>query len=53
MAKNTLNISFRKIDVDQYCEENDKDDDGDQGTPIASLGPDESTIMSLLNQVRS
>ncbi|XP_044742464.1 actin-related protein 2/3 complex subunit 5-A [Chrysoperla carnea] len=47
MAKNTSSSAFRKIDVDQYCEENFKEDDGDQS---GNTGPDESEIINLLNQ---
>lgn len=47
MAKCTTNSAFRKIDIDQYCEDNFKEDDADQGGPI---GPDESEILTLLNQ---
>ncbi|RZC34373.1 actin-related protein 2/3 complex subunit 5 [Asbolus verrucosus] len=41
MAKNTFSSAFRKIDVDQYCEDNFKEDDGDQGGPT---GPDEAEV---------
>jgi actin related protein 2/3 complex subunit 5 len=47
MAKNTSSSAFRKIDVDQYCEDNFKEDDGDQGGPT---GPDENEINSLLQK---
>lgn len=47
MAKNTSSSAFRKIDVDQYNEDNFKEDEIDQG---GSGGPEESEITSLLNQ---
>uniref|UniRef100_T1IVN3 Actin-related protein 2/3 complex subunit 5 n=1 Tax=Strigamia maritima TaxID=126957 RepID=T1IVN3_STRMM len=49
MAKNTSNSAFRKIDIDQYDEENYKDEDQNdpQSPPV---GPDENEINSLLTQ---
>lgn len=47
MAKNTFSSAFRKIDVDQYNEDNFKEDDTDLGGPV---GPDENEITGLLNQ---
>lgn len=49
MAKNTANSAFRKIDVDQYNEDNYREDEGadSQSPPI---GPDENEIVNLLNQ---
>lgn len=47
MAKNTSSSAFRKIDVDQYCEDNFKEDEVDQGGPT---GPDENEVLSLLNK---
>ena len=47
MAKNTSSSEFRKIDVDQYSEDNYKEEDADQGGPT---GPDESEVINLLNQ---
>lgn len=47
MAKNTSSSAFRKIDVDQYCEDNFKEDDGDQGGPT---GPDETEVNNLLQK---
>lgn len=47
MAKNTSSSAFRKIDVDQYCEDNFKEDDNDQTGPI---GPDENEVIGLLNK---
>lgn len=47
MAKNTSSSAFRKIDVDQYNEDNFKDDELESS---ASIGPDENEITQLLNQ---
>lgn len=47
MAKNTSSSAFRKIDVDQYNEDNFKEEDADQGGPT---GPDENEILALLNK---
>lgn len=47
MAKNTSSSAFRKIDVDQYCEDNFKEDEVDQGGP---RGPDPNEVESLLNK---
>ncbi|XP_017769874.1 PREDICTED: actin-related protein 2/3 complex subunit 5-like protein [Nicrophorus vespilloides] len=47
MAKNTSSSAFRKIDVDQYCEDNFKEDDSDVGGPT---GPDETEVLGLLNK---
>ncbi|XP_022914190.1 actin-related protein 2/3 complex subunit 5-C [Onthophagus taurus] len=47
MAKNTSSSAFRKIDVDQYNEDNFKEEDADQGGPT---GPDESEIIGLLSK---
>lgn len=46
MAKNTFSSAFRKIDVDQYCEDNFKEDETDSG----SVGPDENEVNSLLQK---
>ena len=49
MAKNTASSAFRKIDVDQYNEDNYKEDEG--GDPQSPpIGPDENEITNLLNQ---
>ena len=49
MAKNTSSSAFRKIDVDQYNEDNYKDEEpGEPTSP--SIGPDEREISTLLNQ---
>lgn len=51
MAKNTSSSAFRKIDVDQYCEDNFKEDEPDQGGPTGPVtGPDENEINSLLQK---
>lgn len=47
MAKNTSSSAFRKIDVDQYSEDNFKEDDTDAG---ASVGPDENEVNGLLQK---
>lgn len=49
MSKNTANSAFRKIDVDQYNEDNYKEDEG--GDPQSPpIGITESEITNLLNQ---
>ncbi|KAG4068054.1 hypothetical protein HA402_011387 [Bradysia odoriphaga] len=45
MAKNTSSSAFRKIDVDQYNEDNFKEDETDSSS---QLGPDENEITKLL-----
>lgn len=47
MAKNTFSSEFRNIDVDQYNEDNYKDDDGEPQSP--PIGVDEATIISFMN----
>ncbi|BFF94810.1 actin-related protein 2/3 complex subunit 5-B [Drosophila madeirensis] len=47
MAKNTSSSAFRKIDVDQYNEDNFREDDG---VDSAAVGPDETEITTLLTQ---
>ncbi|XP_068202421.1 actin-related protein 2/3 complex subunit 5-C [Palaemon carinicauda] len=47
MAKNTLSSEFRNIDVDQYNEDNYKDDDVEPQSP--PIGIDEATIVSHMN----
>lgn len=49
MAKNTSSSAFRKIDVDQYNEDNFKEDEADQGSS-GTIVPDEAEINTLLNQ---
>ncbi|KFB43093.1 Arp2/3 complex subunit ARPC5 [Anopheles sinensis] len=46
MAKNTSSSAFRKIDVDQYNEDNFKEDDADQASS-GMIVPDEAEINSL------
>lgn len=51
MAKNTLSSAFRKIDVDQYNEDNFREDEQSElQSPPA--GPDESEVTILLSQGR-
>ncbi|KAH8393810.1 hypothetical protein KR215_000617 [Drosophila sulfurigaster] len=50
MAKNTSSSAFRKIDVDQYNEDNFREDDG---VDSAAAGPDENEITSLLTKGKS
>uniref|UniRef100_A0A2M4C262 Actin-related protein 2/3 complex subunit 5 n=1 Tax=Anopheles marajoara TaxID=58244 RepID=A0A2M4C262_9DIPT len=52
MAKNTSSSAFRKIDVDQYNEDNFKEDEADQGSS-GTIVPDEAEINTLLNQGRN
>jgi len=48
MAKNTSSSAFRKIDVDEYNEDNYKEEDASEvQSPVA---PDENEITQLLNQ---
>ncbi|XP_075213458.1 actin-related protein 2/3 complex, subunit 5 [Lycorma delicatula] len=49
MAKNTSSSAFRKIDVDQYNEDNFREEEQIelQSPPV---GPDESEVSMLLNQ---
>ncbi|XP_046961875.1 actin-related protein 2/3 complex subunit 5-B [Vanessa atalanta] len=49
MAKNTSSSAFRKIDIDQYNEDNFKEDESEQSIPT---GPDEGEVCALLNQGR-
>ncbi|CAH1644962.1 unnamed protein product [Spodoptera littoralis] len=49
MAKNTSSSAFRKIDIDQYNEDNFKEDEAEQSIPT---GPDEGEVCALLNQCR-
>lgn len=49
MSKNTSSSAFRKIDVDQYNEDNYKEDEcGESQSP--PVGPDEKEIINFLNQ---
>ena len=49
MSKNTANSAFRKIDVDQYNEDNYKEEEcGESQSP--PVGPDEKEISNMLNQ---
>ncbi|XP_065205062.1 actin-related protein 2/3 complex subunit 5-B [Planococcus citri] len=49
MAKNTSSTTFRKIDVDQYNEDNFKIDESAE-TGVPSNFPDDAEITSLINQ---
>ncbi|XP_071441860.1 actin-related protein 2/3 complex subunit 5-A [Hetaerina americana] len=52
MAKNTSSSAFRKIDVDQYNEDNYlEEDQGELQSP--SVGPDEAEVTAMLNQGRN
>lgn len=49
MAKNTRSAAFRKIDVDEFNEDNYKDEEPTElQSPIS--GPDEKEVVQLLNQ---
>ncbi|KAK6622597.1 hypothetical protein RUM43_008439 [Polyplax serrata] len=51
MAKNTLSSAFRKIDVDQYNEDNFKEDEQNElQSPPA--GPDEGEVTQMISQGR-
>jgi len=47
--KDTSASAFRKIDVDQYSDNNFKEEDADGGLG-APTGPDENEILTLLSQ---
>jgi len=49
MAKNTRNTAFRKIDVDEYNEDNYKEEEPAE-LQSPSAGPDETEINQLLLQ---
>ena len=51
MAKNTLSNAFRKIDVDQFNEDNFKDDEVTNETSFGRVS--ESEIANLLNKGNS
>ena len=51
MAKNTRSAAFRKIDVDEYNEDNYKEEESGEAQSPAT-GPDENEIILLLNQGR-
>ncbi|XP_034950921.1 actin-related protein 2/3 complex subunit 5-A [Chelonus insularis] len=46
--KDTPGTGFRKIDIDEYNENNFKEEDADGGS--GPTGPDENEILALLNQ---
>lgn len=47
--KDTSASAFRKIDVDQYSDNNFKEEDADGGIGVPT-GPDENEILTLLSQ---
>ncbi|KAF2359013.1 Actin-related protein 2/3 complex subunit 5 [Trinorchestia longiramus] len=47
MAKNTLSSEFRQLDVDQYNEDNFREEDGEVTLPA---GVDEETVINHLNK---
>ncbi|XP_014600515.1 PREDICTED: actin-related protein 2/3 complex subunit 5 [Polistes canadensis] len=47
--KDTSASAFRKIDVDQYSDNNFKEEDADAGS-TGPTGPDENEILTLLSQ---
>jgi actin related protein 2/3 complex subunit 5 len=49
MAKNTFSSAFRKIDVDQYNEDNYREEEQAE-LQSAPVGPDEAEITTLMNQ---
>ncbi|OWR44897.1 putative Arp2/3 complex subunit ARPC5 [Danaus plexippus plexippus] len=49
MAKNTSNSAFRKIDIDQYNEDNFKEDESDQSVPT---GPDEGEVCQYIEALK-
>lgn len=49
MSKNTLNNQFRKIDVDQFCEDVFKEEDQLETSSPGSLTLDEKEISGMLN----
>jgi len=52
MAKNTRSAAFRKIDVDEYNEDNYKEEDPlDLQSPVC--GPDEKEVIQLLQAGRN
>lgn len=48
MAKNTSSSAFRKINVDQYNEDNFKEDEIDSNGTVYT-GPDDADLTKLLN----
>lgn len=48
MAKNTSSSAFRKINVDQYNEDNFKEDEIDSNGTVYT-GPDDADITKLIN----
>ena len=48
-SKDTASAAFRKIDVDQYNDNDFKEEEADGGQ-TGPTGPDENEIQQLLNQ---
>ncbi|EEC04369.1 arp2/3 complex 16 kD subunit, putative [Ixodes scapularis] len=51
MAKNTSSSAFRKIDIDQYNEDNYKEDEAPDAQSNAQAGPDEQEVLDALTCV--
>ncbi|CAG9099465.1 unnamed protein product [Plutella xylostella] len=49
MAKNTSSSAFRKIDIDQYNEDNFKDEEAEQSVPT---GPDEGDVCRYVDALK-
>jgi hypothetical protein len=49
MAKNTSSSAFRKIDVDQYNEDNYREEEQAE-LQSGPVGPDEAEVTALMNQ---
>ena len=52
MAKNTNSNAFRKIDVDQFNEDNFKDEDGPSTPHDSSVGGIEAEVSNLLSNAQ-
>ncbi|XP_076674819.1 actin-related protein 2/3 complex, subunit 5 [Andrena cerasifolii] len=50
--KNLSASAFRKLDVDQYSDNNFKEEDADGGL-VGPTGPDESEVLTLLTQAKN
>ncbi|CAG4944881.1 unnamed protein product [Colias eurytheme] len=49
MAKNTSSSAFRKIDIDQYNEDNFREDEADPSVPA---GPDEGEVSKYVDALK-
>ncbi|CAF4760794.1 unnamed protein product [Pieris macdunnoughi] len=49
MAKNTSSSAFRKIDIDQYNEDNFREDEAEQSIPA---GPDEGEVCKYVDALK-